>query len=181
MYPCRKTRKDQTTQVTPWPVACGRRRQRHFPHSSTPLAQLSKLLAHLRRCELFVHIQIATPEPLKRLLLQVRIDYAMSFGPFFDIQLLWEPFFQNSQALHVPYVCARLWWKGPPLRTKRNVFDFAQPNHSQHGVSPKETQIWMTEKLLVFVSVYSVDCSTPILKIILRELSKDLIHPGALN
>ena len=93
MYPCRKTRKDQTTQVTPWPVACGRRRQRHFPHSSTPLAQLSKLLAHLRRCELFVHIQIATPEPLKRLLRPV---YAMSFEPFFDIQLLWEPFFQNS-------------------------------------------------------------------------------------
>ena len=90
-------------------------------------------------------------------------------------------FFKTPQALHVPYVCARLWWKGPPLRTKRNVFDFAQPNHSQHGVSPKETQIWMTEKLLVFVSVYSVDCSTPILKIILRELSKDLIHPGALN
>ena len=98
MYPCRKTRKHQTTQVTPWPVACGRRRQRHFPHSSMPLAQLSKLLAHLRRCELFVHIQIATPEPLKRLLLQVRIDYAMSFGPFFDIQLLWEPFVQNSQS-----------------------------------------------------------------------------------
>ena len=90
MYPCRKTRKDQTTQVTPWPVACGRRRQRHFPQ---PLAQLSKLLAHLRRCELFVHIQIATPEPLKRLLRPV---YAMSFEPFFDIQLLWEPFFQNS-------------------------------------------------------------------------------------
>jgi hypothetical protein len=76
-------------------VACERRRQRYFPHSSTPLAKLSKLLAHLRRCELVVHIQIATPEPLKRLLLQVTIDYAMSFGPFFDIQLLWDPFFQN--------------------------------------------------------------------------------------
>ena len=83
--------------------------------------------------------------------------------------------------LHVPYVCTQLWWKGPPMRTKRNVFDFAQPNHSQHSVSPKETQIWMTEQLLVFVSVYSVDCSTPILKSILRELSKDFIRPGALN
>jgi hypothetical protein len=76
-------------------VACGRQRQRHFPYSSTPLAKLSHLLAHLCRCELFVHILIATPEPLKRLFLQERIDYAMSFGPFLDIQLLCEAIFQT--------------------------------------------------------------------------------------
>ena len=80
-------------------MACGRRRQRHFPHSSTPLAQLSKLLAHLRRCELFVHIQIATPEPLKRLLLQVRIDYAMSFGRFLIFNCFGSHFFKIPQAL----------------------------------------------------------------------------------
>ena len=73
-------------------MACGRQRQRHFPYSSKPLAKLSHLLAHLCRCELVVHILTATPEPLKRLFLQVGIDYAMSFGAFLDIQLLWEPF-----------------------------------------------------------------------------------------
>ena len=76
----------------------GQQRQRHFPYSSTPLAKHSHLLAHLCQCELFVHILIAMPEPLKHLFLQVKIGYALSCGPFLDIQLLWKPFFQNSSS-----------------------------------------------------------------------------------
>ena len=86
---------------------------RPFPPSSTALAKLSQLLAHVCRCELFVHILIATPEPLKRLFLVVL------------------PCWQPSITLHHQRLPS--WWN---MRWQRSIKDVVVRTLISHPTPP---------------------------------------------